>query len=400
MALDWIARAGFHVIHGHSLVYNACWEDPRVDREALRLSADDRVAVITSAGCNALDYVLAGAGHVCAVDVNPRQNSLLELKLAGLRGLSFDEFFALFGRGRLDNWADVYPRRLRGTLSPAAQNYWDRRGGEFFAGRGRRRSFYFHGSSGLFAYLASRYVSHHWRLRDAVSALLDAETVDEQRTIYESHRVRESLFRPLLQWMLRRDTTLALLGVPRSQRRQLDRCYAGGIVQFIIDRVEAVFSRRPLCDNYFWRVYLTGHYTPNCCPEYLRRENFERLKQGLVDRVSVHTNSLLGFLRQHTERVSRIVLLDHMDWLYAHAPDQLAAEWQAIVDRAASGARVIWRSAGLSVDFVDPVRVRTNRGISALGDLLSYDRELATSLHARDRVHTYGRFHIATLSAI
>jgi S-adenosylmethionine-diacylglycerol 3-amino-3-carboxypropyl transferase len=231
-----------------------------------------------------------------------------------------------------------------------------------------------------------------------VGALLEAETVAEQRTIYESHRVGESLFRPVLQWMLRRDTTLALLGVPRSQRRQLDQCYPGGIVQFIIDRVEAVFSRRPLHDNYFWRVYLTGQYTRSCCPEYLRRENFERLSQGLVDRVSVHTNSLLGFLRQQTERLSRFVLLDHMDWLYAHAPAQLAAEWQAIVDRAASGARVIWRSAGLSVDFVDPLEVRTSRGVSAVGDLVNYDRDLAARLHARDRVHTYGSFQIATLA--
>ncbi len=200
-----------------------------------------------------------------------------------------------------------------------------------------------------------------------------------------------------MKWILSRDATFALLGVPPSQRWQLDSGYTGGIVQFIIDRIETVFARLPLRDNYFWRVYLTGHYSPHCCPEYLRYENFQRLKTDLADRVSLHTNTVLGFLRRYRGQISRFVLLDHMDWLYANNPTLLAAEWQSIIDRAASKARVIWRSAGFSVDFVDPLEVRTARGRTAVGDLLTYHRELARTLHARDRVHTYGSFHVATI---
>ena len=73
----------------------------------------------------------------------------------------------------------------------------------------------------------------------------------------------------------------------------------------------------PLRDNYFWRVYLTGQYTPDCCPEYLRPANFARLKAGLVDRVSIHHTSVAGYLEKHDEPISRFVLLDHMDWLSA-----------------------------------------------------------------------------------
>ena len=87
-----------------------------------------------------------------------------------------------------------------------------------------------------------------------------------------------------------------------------------------------------------------------------------------------------------------------MDWLYANSPGLLAAEWQAIIDRAAPNARVIWRSAGLCVDFVDPLEVQTSRGTSAVGDLLTYNRDLAQTLHARDRVHTYGSFHVAAIA--
>ena len=53
----------FKAVHRRNLIYNTCWEDPALDREALGLGPADRVMVITSAGCNALDYLLAGAAR-------------------------------------------------------------------------------------------------------------------------------------------------------------------------------------------------------------------------------------------------------------------------------------------------------------------------------------------------
>jgi S-adenosylmethionine-diacylglycerol 3-amino-3-carboxypropyl transferase len=162
--------------------------------------------------------------------------------------------------------------------------------------------------------------------------------------------------------------------------------------------MEAVFACLPLADNYFWRVYINGAYTPDCCPEYLKRDNFQRLKDGLADRVSVHTDTVQGFLDGHEGEISRFVLLDHMDWLSDQFFPALEAEWQAIVDRAAPGARVIWRSGGLRTDFVDRVQVSVDGQEREVGELLTYHRDLAAELHARCRVHTYGSFYIADLN--
>jgi S-adenosylmethionine-diacylglycerol 3-amino-3-carboxypropyl transferase len=74
---DRVDQKVFDVIYSRSLVYNTSWEDPAVDRQALDLKPDDTVLVITSAGCNALDYALTGPQRVHAVDANPRQNALL-----------------------------------------------------------------------------------------------------------------------------------------------------------------------------------------------------------------------------------------------------------------------------------------------------------------------------------
>lgn len=395
MLLERISKACFNQVHGRNLIYNQCWEDPRLDHEALQLTPDDTVVVITSAGCNALDYALGEPGHVHAVDVNPKQNALLELKLAGIRRLDYDRFFDLFGRGRLEDWFRVYGNELRPVLSPAARKFWDRRGW-FFCSE-KRSSFYFHGTSGTFAWLVNQYINRVVKRRGIINSLLDASDPAEQQRIFDHSQLDAAMFKPLMKWFLRRDTTLSMLGVPRAQRKQLEKQYPGGVAKFIQDRVETVFTQLPLSDNYFWRVYLTGQYTPDCCPNYLKRENFERLKDGLVDKISIHTDSLLGFLRTNPRRISRFVLLDHMDWLWENMQDVLNDEWQAILDRATPQARVLFRSAGLSVDYLDAIPVQAHGKTRRLGELLQYNHALAEQLHARDRVNTYGSFYIADL---
>jgi S-adenosylmethionine-diacylglycerol 3-amino-3-carboxypropyl transferase len=202
----------------------------------------------------------------------------------------------------------------------------------------------------------------------------------------------------MIRFAMRRDVTLSLLGVPRAQRRQIDECYPGGILQFVMDRVEAVFTKIPLKDNYAWRVYLTGQYSPDACPEYLKPENFERLKAGVADQVTTHTNTVQGFLEQTDKPITRFVLLDHMDWLSKDPTKRiLTAEWQAILDKAAPNARVLWRSAGLDGTFINPIEVYVNGQKKKLGDILVYNEALAHELHAKDRVHTYGSFCIADI---
>lgn len=396
MILEIVRRGMFRLCHGSQLVYNTCWEDPRLDRQALRIGPSDRVLVITSAGCNVLDYLLDEPDRVFAIDVNPRQNALLELKLAGVRALDFDTFFQLFGRGYLATWKSVYKSTLRPGLSEEAQAYWDARG-KMFESRRRRGSFYFRGSTGLFAWWMNVYIDRVAKLRPAVDALFDATSLEEQRSIYQSF-IKPALWNRAVRWITRRDIALAMLGVPRSQRRQIDTQFPGGISAYVEAMVDELMMHVPVHDNYFWRVYVSGQYTPECCPEYLKPHNFQRLKDGLVDRVEIHTKSVAEFLRAHDGEISRYILLDHMDWLYDQGADYLAEEWQLIVDRASPRARVIWRSAALAVDFVDPLSVLLDGASVKVGEVLRYDHELAAQLHRNDRVHTYGSFYVGELS--
>jgi S-adenosylmethionine-diacylglycerol 3-amino-3-carboxypropyl transferase len=86
-----------------------------------------------------------------------------------------------------------------------------------------------------------------------------------------------------------------------------------------------------------------------------------------------------------------------MDWMSFHNPSGLVDEWNALLQAARPGARVIYRSAGLHVSYLDHLRVRYRGAERQLGSLLRQNPELAARLHARDRVHTYGSFYTADL---
>jgi S-adenosylmethionine-diacylglycerol 3-amino-3-carboxypropyl transferase len=378
-------------------VYNTCWEDPAVDRQALKLGPDDTVLVITSAGCNALDYALCGPARVHAVDANPRQTALLELKLAGIRRLGHDDFFQLFGRGRHPRFAELYRDALRAELSEFGRAFWDRNG-TWFMHREEKGSFYYHGLSGMVARGMRGYLKLRPTLARAVHDLYEAAGIDEQRHVYDT-RIRPLLWTRHMNWLLGRQLTMSMLGVPHPQRKEVQAQHAHGVGGYVREAIEYVFRNLPVSTNYFWQVYLRGHYTQKCCPEYLTRAGFEALKGGLVDRVVPHTCTVTEFLAATRERISRFVLLDHMDWMSSYYPDALREEWQYILERATPGARALFRSAHAKPRYLERIRVEAAGGNVPLLSLLRFHDEWARELTRQDRVHTYAGFHIADLPA-
>ena len=391
--IDKLDHALFNAIYSRNLVYNTCWEDPAIDRQALALGPDDTMLVISSAGCNVLDYALLGPKRIHAVDANPRQIALLELKIAGIRALGFDDFFAIFGTGRHARFERIYRLRLRDQLSPFARQWWDKHW-DWFAGK--HGSFYFHGLSGMVARGVRAYFKLRPGLASAINALLDAKSLPEQQKIYDE-RVSPLLWNKTVNWIISRQFVMSLLGVPYPQRKLVEAQHEFGIHGFIRGAVEYVFRQLPLSDNYFYRVYLTGRYRRDCCPEYLKETGFNALKAGLVDRIELHTTTVTELLSQNETPISRFVLLDHMDWMSSYYPDALVEEWNAILNRATPGARILLRSAQSKPAFLESIRV--GPGQNRLREIFHFADDLADSLQSGDRVHTYAGFVIADAKA-
>lgn len=385
-----IEETSFRYLTGNNLVYNTSWEDPAVDLRAMRLGPTDRVLMITSAGCNVLDYALEGPARIVAVDANPRQTALLELKLAGIRRLSYDDMFALFGLGWHAEFPKLYREHLRAELSDFARGYWDRRA-HWFASP--RKNLYTHGLTGLVMQGLQNRLRAQRELAPLVAALFDQPDIETQRRFYLDE-IRPRVWTPFVRWFLSTPLFTTLVGVPLAQRRLLQDDPQGisGALRGLIDELFCTVHAR---DNYFWGVYIFGRYHQGRCPRYLTPDGFARLKAGLADRIEFHTCTVTDYLNRPGPQLTHAVLLDHMDWMSSYYPEALVEEWNGLLRRMEPGAMVLFRSAHSAPPFLETTLIGPKR--TPLGRHLTFRTEQALDLSRADRVHTYASFHIGIM---
>lgn len=373
---DWLFRA----VHDRCLIYNICWEDSRIDRQILDLNRNSKVVMLTSAGCNTLDYLLDFPAEIHTVDVNPRQNALLHLKLALIKRGNFDDLFAMFGLGSHSRCKDVYSS-IKAYLPHYAQTFWDEKI-EYFATDSKKKSFYYYGTSGAIAWILKKYMLHSEHKKDHVFDLLNAQTLQEQKEIYS--KIEPILWGKFSAWLVKQPMTMAMLGVPRPQIRLIDSQYEGGIWGYVNKKLKHVLTEVLIKDNYFWRVYLTGCYTENCCPNYLKKKNLHVLSSQ-INTVNTYNSTVSEFLKSNPGCYSHFVLLDHQDWLAWHDPRALEEEWQLILQNSSSSSKILMRSASTDINFL-PHFAKSS---------LRFFPELTNALHTQDRVGTYGSLHLA-----
>ena len=104
--------------------YSQVWEDASILCEGLDINGEDNVLSIGSAGCNAFVMLIAGAKSVVAVDLNPAQIALINLKKQAILQYSLDEYRSLVGVSKEHNPIELY-NNLRDKLSESVQLFWD-----------------------------------------------------------------------------------------------------------------------------------------------------------------------------------------------------------------------------------------------------------------------------------
>ena len=371
----------FRQVHENNLIYNTCWEDPRCDRALLEFGPGNEVVMITSAGCNALDYLLDDPASIHCVDMNPRQNALLELKKASIKQLDFADHFGLFGKGQHPEFSTLYQEQLRKELPGFAQEIWDR-WQHYFSGTKGRKSFYHYGTSGTLAWLIRAYFKARPKINRELEALFASKTIEEQRERYDALEPR--IINQLAHWIVNRHFTMCLIGVPQSQQALVKEEYEQGITGFLKECLRQVFRNLSIQENYFWQLYYRGYYPENCAPNYLVAEHFARLRDR-VDRITTHTTTLTQFLVDNPGAYSQFILLDHQDWLAANDLGALREEWEMILKNSRPGTRIILRSAAKVVDFI-PDFVQEQ--------VTFIDQEELRGSHEADRVGTYASVYL------
>ncbi|MFL5576594.1 MAG: DUF3419 family protein [Gemmatimonadaceae bacterium] len=354
-------------------------EDPRLELAALRPGGRDTVVCVSSGGCTALSLLAAGAAHVVAVDLNPTQNHVVELKAAAVARLPAERAAAFLG-GRPAAGAERLAtyRALRDALGPAARNWWDARP------RAIRRGAITAGVSERFigAVVAAVKLGVHPPSR--VERLLACRTLGEQRALY--HR----------EWNSRRWRALFALLL---NRWAFDRAYDPRFFQHVRNPgfaehfrrlVEHALTELPVRGNYFLHQMLTGHYPvseeDDGRPPYLSAAGAAAAGAALA-RLTLVDGGYVEYLRRCPPRsVDCFALSNVAEWMLPEEVEELFAE---VVRVAAPGARLCFRN------FVGWTEIPARFA----GHQIVEDRAASETLSRRDRSAVQPRIVVCRVSA-
>ncbi|KAL4931319.1 class I SAM-dependent methyltransferase [Aspergillus undulatus] len=357
-----------HTQFKNEYIYAFNWEDPRVDHRLLNIKRDDVILAITSAGDNILDYLQKSPRRVHAVDLNPNQNHLLELKVASFVALGHRDVWKIFGEGKHLDFRDLLISRLSPHLSSQAFQYWLEHTHVFTSKSGR--GLYETGGS-RHAIKMVRYLFKAFGLESQVKKLCEAQTLAEQRKIWP--RIRSVLLSKPLNWAIVSTEWFAwkAAGVPRNQRNMIVEDYfkrngltkemksakdisGKSIWEYVVDTLDPVVNETMVSnDNYFYFLCLQGRFSRRCAPAYLNPQAHVKLSSpGAFDGLRIHTdeiNEVIGRLKPQSLTIA--VVMDSMDWFDPEGTDA-SAQARKFNHALKLEGRVLLRSASIEPWYI------------------------------------------------
>ena len=306
----------------HSFIYSTSWEDFEVDKSYMHYYHSDTVLTLTGGGCNAIHAAMSGANVHC-VDFNSAQNHLLLLKLA-CASHSYNTLWNSFGSG------DVCPpEEVFLSLPPASQTFWSNKKHYFSP----TKRFYCYGGMGLLINLLRRF---NWNINLQTQRQI-VYRINSSRFIRFLCNFRFPLIKKSILWYI--------CGIPRNQINLITQHDNRTLFEYL-QRILNVFISIPISSNHFYFLCTHSHYTKTCCPPYLQEKNYTCV-QGASQRVHTHHNTFLNALKSGL--YTKVVLMDHLDWLHH---DEYTAVAKALHTHVAPNGRILLRSASLKPPYI------------------------------------------------
>jgi S-adenosylmethionine-diacylglycerol 3-amino-3-carboxypropyl transferase len=348
------------------LLFGMSWEDPASDRRALAIQLGETLLTVTSGACNTLTLLLEDPGKVYAVDINPSQSYLLELKCAAVRHLDYDELRAFLGLATSDQRLQVF-ERLRGDLTEAARGYWTGKA------EAVRQGVVHAGKYESFIRLFSR-VLGLLQGKKRIEGLFRCETLEQQQAYFD--QTWNTLQWRLLFKLFANKRVLARRGLTADYFKFDDG--SSSFAESFLRRARRAMCEIPIESNYFLAQYLLARYrSEEAVPAYLLRENLPIVRARL-DRIEIVTSDAQSWLgRQPNSSIDAFSLSNICELMSREETGRLFAEVTRV---ARAGARVCFRN------------LMVPRGVpEALEREIELKEELSRDLIAEDRSLVYSR---------
>lgn len=362
------------------VVYSNVWEDPELNRRALQVTPDDDVLSITSGGCNSLNLLLESPRRVVSIDCNPGQSALLDLKMAAIKELSHEDLWRFLGVRFYGKPEDIEPEerlvlygRLSSHLADDSKRFWN-------AHRDLIKMGVLHCGAVEKFFAIYRKVIRTLYALDNAERIFFCKTLDEQREIYR--KLFKSRMRVLNHMILNK----FVLGVVKGKHsfKYVNNLNFG---KNFNEKLRYAFNNILLYENYFLALILLGGFTdPTQVPPYLKKENFELMKNN-IGRLENRLGTLQSVLEKDGRAsISKFNLSNIFEWFDEGQFNEVLSQ---AVELAKPGARFCYRYT-----LARPQRLLGQNQIALISE-----PELAGDLFKVDRAFMYESFHVYRMNA-
>jgi len=353
----------------YKINYSQCWEDPDVLIKAFKATEADEILSITSGGDNTLALALQGFKRIRAIDSNPAQNFLFELKLSAIKNLTYQDFLKFIGILPSAIRRKVF-LKLKKDLSFDACRWWENNlllidRGIIHAGKFEKYLAFFR--KNILPIIHSS---------KTIDELLSLKTIENQKKFYDEKwntltwRLMFKLFfnKILLKWFGRAPHSF-------SHNKIKD------VASYYLQKTQYALTEISVANNYFLDFILTGTYSNHYNrPPYLKLESFYQLKR-VIGKIEIITSDVGDFLvRQPPNSFSRFNLSDIFETMSEDSKDHLFKE---LIRTGRNNSIIVYWNNLVERDF--PI---------FFNNYISTDRKATILLHQNDRAFFYNKLII------
>ncbi len=349
-----------------SILFSACQEDSRSELAAFGSLANKRVFAVTAGGGRVLNLLADRPRSITAVDLNPAQNALLELKISAVKNLSHGEYLRFLGVREASDRLAIYERSLRGDLSSGARRFFDGIPKAISAG------ILFQGKMEKYLRIGAKVLKlgHPFGLKN----LLDSRNLEEQRVAMA--RWETPFWKSVAHLVGNKHVIARLSGDPGFYRNLPPK---PPLHEVLYDRVHRHLKHNLLRENSFLQLVLHGRYVyEDVLPIYLNAKTFDQIKSALTETaIDIQTTTVTDALAANRTGFDAFSISDICSYLDPEPNHRL---FELVLSSASPGARLCSRSNIFHRPLAPEHAARVRR---------DPDLEARLSLHDHATVHEF-----------
>jgi len=294
-------KSEFYNLDLDCIRYSLVWEDSQTLYRSLKITSDDHLLVITSAGCNALNMLIKSPASVIAADLNPVQNKLLLLKQHIIQQLDYDLYYDLLGLAGETAVSKAIPKLLS-TLSAADQVFW----GDFLKEHPAGLLL----SGKLENFVRKLYQTLHPGQQQLIRQLLSFEDIGAQYKFFLKNLDSDSFKDTFISYFSNEN-----LSKGRDPKLLKHADESGGTVFY--NRFLLQVRSSLLKENFYFRFIFFGfqdlphHLLPPC----YRRENYLSLRKNLHKLQVIHTEAIAYLLSAPGLKITKASLSNIFEYI-------------------------------------------------------------------------------------